>query len=54
MFPQTPHCELAVLFERVEAEIPEKVADESVGPEVVAETPADVVPDAADEDENHV
>lgn len=24
MFPNTPHCELAVLFERVEVVVPEK------------------------------
>lgn len=44
MFPHTPHCELAVLFERVEAEVPEKV--EPLKPDVIAETIEDAVPDA--------
>lgn len=40
MFPNTPHCELAVLFERVEAVVPEKVDEPMTVPEPIENTSA--------------
>lgn len=48
MFPNTPHCELAVLFERVEAVVPEKVEAETLTPEIVSE---DILPAVDESDE---
>lgn len=55
MFPNTPHCELAVLFERIEAEVPEQaIVVEPAEPEAVAETVVDILPDIADDGEEVV